>query len=223
MHALAALLKRDMLLAWRAPHAAMALAFFFLAITLVPFGVGADLILLQKLSTGLVWVGLVLSLLLSLENMFRGDLEDGSFDQLLLAAPALELLCLTKAFAHWLAIGVPLVLAAPLAGLLLNIAPQNLPALCLALLATSPALSFLGMVGSALAAGVRRGGLLAALLVMPLYVPLLIFGQAAFLDMQENGFSAAPSAPLAILLLFALAAILLAPLAAAAALRVRLQ
>lgn len=220
MHALTALLKRDMVLAWRGPHAAMALAFFFLAITLVPFGVGPDLILLQKLSGGLVWVGLVLAILLSLENMFRSDLEDGSFDQLLLAAPALELLCLTKALAHWLAIGVPLVLAAPLAGLLLNIAPHHLPALCLALLASSPALSFLGMVGSALAATVRRGGLLAALLVMPLYVPVLIFGQAAFLDMQKNGFF---SVPLAILWLLGLAAIFLAPIAAAAALRISLK
>lgn len=220
MTALFSLLKRDMVLAWRGQDMALAIAFLFLAVTLIPFGVGADLKLLQKLSTGLVWVGLILALLLSLENMFQADFEDGSFDQFMLAQPPLELICLTKAVAHWLAIGLPLVLMAPLAGLLLNIAPENLPALAMTLLVGSPSLSFLGMVGSALAVSVRRGGLLGALLVMPLYVPVLIFGSAAFTRALEGEIL---TPELLILFLFGVASALLAPLAAASALRVGLR
>lgn len=220
MSALGALMKRDMVLAWRGQGAGLAVAFFFLAITLVPFGIGPDLQLLQKLSTGLVWVSLILAMLLSLENMFQADMEDGSFDQLMLGGVPLELICLVKALAHWLAIGVPLVAFAPLAGLLLNISPDDLLALGVTLLAGSPALSLLGMVGSALAVSVRRGGLLGALLVMPLYVPVLIFGSTAFARALDGELL---SVELFILILFGLAAAFLSPLAGAAALRVSLR
>ena len=168
MNSFIALMRQDIALAWRQNSAGLSISFFMIAVALIPFGLGPDLKLLRDIAPGLVWVALLLAVLLSLESIFQADLEDGSFDQYLLSDTPLEILMLAKGLAHWLGVVLPLVLAAPLAGLLLNIdTPSLLPA-CLLLLAGSPAMSFLGMMGSALAAGVSRSGLLAALTVMPL-------------------------------------------------------
>ncbi|MGC6472392.1 MAG: heme exporter protein CcmB [Parvibaculales bacterium] len=217
--AMRVLFLRDARLLVRGNSTGLTLAFFFVAVAFLPFGLGPDLALLQRLAPGLVWVGLCLSVLLSLEHLFQSDLEDGSFDQLMLGPLPLEIICLTKALAHWAAVVLPLVLMSPVAGLFLNISPADLGLLVVALLSGSLALSFLGMVGAALAASVMRSGFLAALLVMPLYVPVLIFGSAALVQ----GLSGQSMiVELALLALFGLAAMLLAPLAAAMALRVRL-
>ncbi|MGC6512318.1 MAG: heme exporter protein CcmB [Parvibaculales bacterium] len=210
---------RDAGLFVRSNSTGLTLAFFFIAVAFLPFGLGPDLALLQKLAPGLVWVGLCLSVLLSLEHLFQSDLEDGSFDQLLLGPLPLEVICLTKALAHWVAVVLPLVFMSPVAGIFLNISPGDFGLLVMALLSGSLALSFLGMVGAALAASVVRSGFLAALVVMPLYVPVLIFGSAALVQGLAGR---SMLIELTLLALFGLAAMLLAPLAAAMALRARL-
>jgi len=217
---LSALCRRDILLAWRGTGAGLAIGFFFIAIMFLPFGIGADLHFLRALATGFIWVALMLAVLLSLEQMFQSDIEDGSFDQLLLGGVALEWVIIAKALAHWLGVILPLIVIAPLAGLLLNISPQALIFMLLVLLAGSPALSFLGIMGAALAAGIARSGLLAALLVMPLYVPILIFGNTG-LARALNGQTFAYE--IVILLLLGVASMCLSPLAPAAALRSRLK
>ncbi len=213
------LFQRDLRLSLRGNNTGLTLAFFFIAIAFMPFGVGPDLDLLQKLAPGLIWVGLCLAVLLSLEHMFQSDLEDGSFEQLLLGPLSLEIICLTKALAHWVGVVLPLVILSPVAGIFLNISPRDLGLLLMALLAGSLALSFLGMVGAALAASVVRGGFLTALLVMPLYVPVLIFGSAGFMQGLAGQ---SMKAELALLFLFGLSAAFLTPLVAAMALRARL-
>ena len=219
MRAMWLLFLRDVGLAVRGNSTGLTLAFFFVAVAFLPFGLGPDLALLQKLAPGLVWVGLCLAVLLSLEHMFQSDMEDGSFDQLLLGPLPLEMICMTKALAHWAAVVLPLVILSPVAGIFLNIRPTDLGLLVCALLAGSLALSFLGMVGAALAASVTRSGFLAALLVMPLYVPVLILGSAALMQGLAGN---AMMVELALLTLFGFSAMLLTPLAAAMALKVRL-
>ena len=220
MRSFTSLFLRDLRLAWRGNGAALAVGFFFIAVALVPFGIGPDLNMLQKIAPGLVWVSLVLAELLSLEQMFQADIEDGSFDQFMLAGTPLEMLAMAKGLAHWVGTVLPLVLLAPLAGLLLNIHPDSLFLMLITLLAGSPAMSFLGMMGSALSAGVARGGLLAALIVMPLYVPVLIFGSSALSLALAGDFD--PSA-LAVLVLLGLASLCLGPVVAAAGLRTVLR
>ena len=219
MRVMKILFLRDVGLFIRGNSTGLTLAFFFIAVAFLPFGLGPDLGLLQKLAPGLVWVGLCLSVLLSLEHLFQSDIEDGSFDQLMLGGLPLEMICLTKALAHWAAVVMPLILMSPVAGLFLNISPTDFGLLVTALLSGSLALSFLGMVGAALAASVVRSGFLAALLVMPLYVPVLIFGSAALV----RGLSGDTMwVELTLLGLFGLSSMLLAPLAAALALRARM-
>ncbi|HCV48251.1 MAG: heme exporter protein CcmB [PS1 clade bacterium] len=223
MNSFIALMRQDIALAWRQNSAGLSISFFMIAVALIPFGLGPDLKLLRDIAPGLVWVALLLAVLLSLESIFQADLEDGSFDQYLLSDTPLEILMLAKGLAHWLGVVLPLVLAAPLAGLLLNIDTPSLLPVCLILLAGSPAMSFLGMMGSALAAGVSRSGLLAALMVMPLYVPVLIFGSSALSQILTGAATDEWISAVFLLLSIGGAALFFGPLVAAAGLRAFLK
>ena len=223
MNSFIALMRQDIALAWRQNSAGLSISFFMIAVALIPFGLGPDLKLLRDIAPGLVWVALLLAVLLSLESIFQADLEDGSFDQYLLSDTPLEILMLAKGLAHWLGVVLPLVLAAPLAGLLLNIDTPSLLPVCVIVLAGSPAMSFLGMMGSALAAGVSRSGLLAALMVMPLYVPVLIFGSSALSQILTGAATDEWISAVFLLLSIGGAALFFGPLVAAAGLRAFLK
>lgn len=223
MNSFIALIRQDIALAWRQNSAGLSISFFMIAVALIPFGLGPDLKLLRDIAPGLVWVALLLAVLLSLESIFQADLEDGSFDQYLLSDTPLEILMLAKGLAHWVGVVLPLVLTAPLAGLLLNIDTPSLLPVCLILLAGSPAMSFLGMMGSALAAGVSRSGLLAALMVMPLYVPVLIFGSSALSQILTGAATDEWISAVFLLLSIGGAALFFGPLVAAAGLRAFLK
>ena len=191
---------------------------FFLALVVVmPFAIGPDLDLLSRLAPAILWVGALLASLLTLERMFQADAEDGSLDLLRLGPLPLEGLVAVKALAHWLTTGLPLSLAAPVLGLLLAIESRVAVVVTASLLIGTPALSLLGMVGAALTVGLRRGGVLLAILVLPLSVPVLIFGvgagNAAVLASGD------PGPPIMLLAAVSLAALALAPFAGAAALR----
>ncbi len=180
MSAFFALVRRDVRLATRVGGGGgMAVFFFLIVLSIVPFGIGPDLNLLTRIAPGMLWVALLLSALLTLDRLFQADQEDGTLDLLILAPQPLELTVLAKAVSHWLTTGLPLVIAAPILGLMLNLPLDGMLPLMGAMLIGSPALSLLGAVGAALAVGVRRGGLLISLLVLPFYVPVLIFGVSA--------------------------------------------
>ncbi|MBV0893166.1 heme exporter protein CcmB [Paracoccus sp. Z118] len=216
-----ALLIRDLQLATRAGGGfGLGLAFFLIVCTLVPFGVGPQGGTLARIAPGILWVGALLACLLSLDRIFALDWEDGSLDLLATAPVPLEGAVLVKAAAHWITTGLPLVLAAPLFGLLLHLPDAAQPWLVLSLAIGTPALSMLGAFGAALTVGLRRGGLLLSLLVLPLYVPTLIFGAEAVRLGAAGGDPATPLVFLAAITLAVLAAI---PFAASAALRVNLR
>jgi heme exporter protein B len=220
MRALAAILRRDLMLAVRAGGGAgQGLAFFFILVLVVPLGVGPDSATLARLAPGMLWVGALLATLLGLDRLFQPDFEDGSLDVLALSPLPLEALVLVKALAHWLATGLPLaVMAVPL-GVTLNLAPAAWPILVAALLAGTPALSLIGAFGAALTLGLRRGGLLLSIIVLPLYVPTLIFGARAVALAAEGQPALTALALLAGMTLLSAA---VAPVAAAAAIRVQL-
>lgn len=214
-------LARDVRLALRQGSAGtMALGFFVLVVVLFPLGVGPELNVLSRISAGVLWVAALLACLLSLDRLFQADFEDGSLDLLVLSPLPLEMMVLAKCVAHWLTSAMPLVVASPLLALLLNMDPEGLPVLVYALLLGTPALSLTGAVGAALTVGIRRGGVLLSLVVLPLYVPVLIFGVAA-VDAQIQGLGA--GAHLLILAAISLFAGVGAPWAAAAALRVAVE
>lgn len=218
MGSFTALLKRDLALAIRlGGGGATALAFFTLAVLMIPFGVGAELPVLARIAGGVLWVAALLACLLSLDRVFQADFEDGSLDQLLTSGMATELVVVAKALAHWLTTGLPIVVAAPVLGLMLAIPEAAVWPLILSLLAGTPALSFIGAVGAALTVGVRRGGLLLSILVLPLYVPTLIFG-ARVVEAATSGESA--GAAFLFLGAVSLFTFALCPVAAAWALRV---
>ena len=198
----------------------MAVVFFVIAVTLFPLGVGPELGLLSRIAPGAVWVAALLAALLSLDRLFVADHEDGSLEQLMLGVLPLELVVLAKAVAHWLTTGLPLAAAAPVLALLLNMSVDGLVILIVSLLLGTPILSLIGAVGAALTVGLRRGGALIALLVLPLYVPVLIFGvgavECAVLDVGVH-------ANLSILAGGLVGALVLGPLAAAAALRMTVE
>ncbi len=180
MTGLAALLARDLRLALRQrAELLLVVLFFLLTAALLPFGVGPEPNLLLGIAPGVIWVTALLAVLLSLDRLFLSDYEDGALDLLLLSPQPLELLLLTKVLAHWLTTGLPLMLAAPLIALSYGLPGEGLWPLMLALALGTPSLSLLGAVGAALALGARRGGVLVPLLVLPLYVPPLVFGAAA--------------------------------------------
>jgi heme exporter protein B len=216
------LLKRDIALAVRVGGGGgMAVLFFLIVVTVVPLGVGPNLNLLATIATGILWVALLLSALLTLDRLFQADYEDGTLDLLTMGTLPLELVAAAKAIAHWLTTGLPLVVASPLLGLLLNLNERDFPPLVLAMLVGTPALSFMGSIGAALTVSIRRGGLLASLLVLPFYIPVLIFGVVA-----AGGAAAMPGAGHQGLLLLgavALASLVVGPVAAAAALRANLR
>jgi len=213
-----ALLVRDLRLAFRQGGATgTALGFFLVVVAILPLGLGPDLKLLARLAPGLLWIALSLSALLSLDRLFHDDYEDGSLETLALGPLPLEAVAATKALAHWIATGLPLVLAAPAMALLLNLPIESFAALLFTMAAGSPALSFIGAIGASLTLGLRRGGLLLALLILPLYVPALIFGvNALTLAIADNAFV---TPPFLILAAISMASCVLAPLASAAALR----
>ena len=213
-----ALLRRDILVALRVGGGALTgVLFFLIVVVLMPFAVGPDLALLKKLGPAILWLGALLASLLTLDRLFAADHEDGSLDLLTMSRTPLELICLIKALAHWLVAGVPLAIAAPLFGLLLNLDAAATAGVVATLLVGTPALTFTGMIGAALAVTLRRGGLLLAVLVLPLSIPVLIFGVAASnaAVLEPDGFAA----PFSILCALSLAGLVIGPLAAAAALR----
>ena len=221
MSAFAAIVRRDLILAVR--HRAEAvnpLLFFLIVASLFPLGTGARRETLELVAPGVFWVGVLLAVLLSLERMFRSDFEDGSLELMLISPRPLPLLVLAKILAHWLVTGLPLLAAAPLVALLLGLPAGSLPVLLAALALGTPALSATGAIGVALTVGLRRGGVLLSLLVLPLYIPVLVFGASAV-----STAAAGLPAPGQLYLLGALAvlSLSLAPLAAAAALRISLS
>ena len=216
-----ALLLRDLRLATRAGGGfGLGLAFFLIVCTLVPFGVGPDAGTLTRIAPGILWVGALLACLLSLDRIFALDREDGSLDLLATAPLPLEGVVAVKAAAHWLTTGLPLVAAAPVFGLLLHLPAAALPLLLGSLVLGTPALSMLGAFGAALTVGLRRGGLLMSLLVLPLYIPTLIFGAEA---VRRGAAGADGTTPLVLLAGITLAVLAAIPFATAAALRVNLR
>jgi heme exporter protein B len=216
-----AVLARDLRLGLRhGSDLAMVVSFFVLAAVLFPFGVGPEINLLARISAGVVWVTALLAAMLSLDRLFQADYEDGSLDQLALSPAPLSVIVLAKATAHWLTTGLPLIVVAPALGLLLHLDPAGFAPLLLAMLIGTPSLSLFGAIGAALTLGARRGGALVALLVLPLVLPVLIFGVGA-VEAAVTGLGARPH----LLILGALlaAALPLAPLAAAVALRQALE
>lgn len=215
------LLSRDLKLAIRAGGGfGLALAFFLIVIVLVPFGVGPRTDVLARIAPGILWVGALLACLLSLDRLFATDFEDGSLELLATAPLPLESLVATKALAHWLTTGLPLTLAAVVFSVLLNLPTGGIPWLVAGLAIGTPALSMIGAFGAALTVGLKRGGLLLSLLVLPLYVPTLIFGA----EVTRRGAEAMPTTtPLLLLALITLGTIACLPFAAAAALRMNLR
>ena len=219
--ALKALLWRDVALARKQGGGlGAALSFILAVVVLVPLSVGPDLNLLARLAAGLMWLALLLAVLLTADRIFQQDLEDGTLDLMTMAPVPFELVALVKAIAHWLTVSLPLALIAPPLGLMLNLDIASLPVLWLAMGAGSLALSLLAALGGAITAGLRRGGLLISILILPLYVPVLVFGVSAT-TMMMGPQSALPS--LLILLAITLVCLVVSPLACAAALRAYLR
>jgi heme exporter protein B len=215
---LGALIRRDIRIAVRVGGGALIGVLFFLTVVvLMPFALGPDLALLARLGPAILWLGALLASLLTLDRLFTADHDDGSLDLILMSRTPLELVCAAKALAHWLAAGVPLIVATPVLGLLLNLDGPATLAVALTLLAGTPALTFTGMIGAALAVTLQRGGLLLAVLVLPLSIPVLIFGVAASNVAIAGQLSF--STPFSILCALSLASLVIGPFAAAASLR----
>lgn len=216
-----ALLQRDLRLAARSPGQwLLPLAFFIAALALFPLGVGADAALLARIAPGVVWVCALLAMMLSVGTLFSGDWQDGTLEQMLVGRHWLPGLVATRVLAHWLQSGAPLVLLAPVAGLLFNLDGASVAMLALSLLLGTPILSLLGALGGALTLGLRNGATLVFLLVLPLAVPALIFGSGAVVAAQHGEPAQAPLSLLAALLIFTT---LVAPPATAAALRIAVE
>ncbi len=218
MMAFVALLRRDLLLAVRRRgDLANPLIFFVMVTSIFPLALGGDPRLLAAVAPGVVWVAALLAALMSMDALFREDFADGSLEQMLLSPCPHSVLVGARVLAHWLVAGLPLVLLAPLLALLLNLPVEAMPALLLSLLLGTPVLSLVGAIGVALTVGLRRGGMLLALLMLPLYIPVLIFGAGAV----EHAASGLPwTAPILFLAAMLALAVTLAPPAAAAALRI---
>jgi heme exporter protein B len=197
--------------------ASIGAVFFLIMVAIIPFAVGPDLALLARIGPAILWVAALLATLLGLDRLFEGDSEDGSLDVLINAGLPLELTVLVKCAAHWTASALPLVILSPLFGLMLGMGAGPLALVALSLLAGTPALTMIGAIGAALTVSLRRGGLLLAVLALPLAIPVLIFGVSA--ASAASGGAAPFAAPFLMLCAFSLGAIALAPFAAAAALR----
>ena len=216
-----ALLLRDVRLAMRAGGGlGLSLAFFLIVVVLVPFGVGPEMGLLSKIAPGILWVGALLACLLSLDRIFALDFEDGTLDLLATAPLPLEAVVSVKSLVHWITTGLPLVLAAPVLGVLLGLQSDAFYWIVLSLLLGTPALSVIGTFGAALTVGLKRGGLLLSLLVLPLYVPTLIFGA----ELARRGIAGMDvGTPMSLLLGITFASIALLPFASAAVLKINLR
>ena len=213
-----ALIRRDLMLATRqGGGAGTAIGFFVTVIVLLPLGLGPDQALLQRIAPGALWIALLLSVLLSAERIFQSDYEDGSLDAMALGVVPLELVVLAKAAAHWLTTALPLAIAAPVLGFLINVDTSAIAPLSLAMILGSLFLSLLAALGAAITVALRRGGLLVSLLILPFYVPCLIFGVAA------SSLSELVGPSLLMLTALTLASLVLVPIAAAAALRAYLK
>ncbi len=222
MNAFLTLVKRDIGLALREGSAlGTALGFYLIVVTLLPLGLGQDINLHARIAPGVLWVGLLLSALLTLDRIFHADFEDGTLEQLALGPLPLELVTAAKSLAHWLTSTLPLIVIAPILGLLLNLDIASYGALVATMVAGTPAISFLGAIGAALTLGVRRGGLLHALLILPLYVPTLLFGVSALGAATLASGAFLP--PFLLLCAVSLGAVALSPFAAAAALRYQIR
>lgn len=222
MSSAVALFRRDVMLAWREGGATgTALGFYLVVVAIIPLGLGPDLNLLSRIAPGVLWVALLLASLLSADRIFHNDYEDGSLDILAMGPLPLEVVAALKSLAHWVTTGVPLALMAPVLGLLLNLPIEAYPLLMLSMLAGTPAVSFVAAIGAALTLGLRRSGVLLALLVLPLYVPVLIFGVATVSAASVG--PASPWPPFLILCALSLASLVLAPIASAAALRTAMR
>ena len=219
--AFSVLIRRDLLLAFRR-RAEMAnpLLFFILVTSLFPLGIGANPNLLQAVAPGIIWVAALLAALLSLDSVFRSDFEDGSLEQYLLSSHPVSVLVLAKIIAHWLITGLPLLLVSPLLGVLLGLPADGIKTLFFTLLLGTPVLRLIGAVGVALTVGLRKGGMILSLLVLPLYIPLLIFASSA-VDSAAAGMPI--TAHLSLIAALLVLALSLAPFATAAALRVSLS
>jgi heme exporter protein B len=212
---------RDLTLAWRRRADVLSTLFFFIiVVSLFPLGIGPETQLLRSIAPGVVWVAALLASMLSLGRIFANDYHDGTLEQMLLTPQPLFLVVLGKVFAQWLVSEVPLVLIAPLIGIQFDLPLETLVILCLSLVIGTPVLSLIGSIGAALTLGLRGGGVLIALLILPLYVPVLIFGAGA-VDASINGQSAAPH--LYLLGAVSVLSLAFAPWATSAALRISLE
>jgi heme exporter protein B len=214
------LFRRELLLSWRqGGEIGLALGFFVLAVVLFPLGVGPETEILRRVGAGIIWVAALLAAVLSLDRLFAADFADGSLDLLALSAMPLEGVVVIKCAAHWVTAGLPLVVLSPFLALLLDLDTAAIPILVLGLLIGTPTLSLLGAIAAALTLGARRPGVLSSLLVLPLYLPVLIFGSGAV----EASVAGGARPHLLLLGALSLAALPLAPFATAAALRQALE
>lgn len=216
-----AILLRDLILAWRQGGGfGAALGFMLAVIVVIPLALGPDQALLRRLAPGIMWMTLLLAVLLTAERIYSQDLEDGSLELLTMTGLPLEALAVAKSLAHWLTVGLPLAFVSPFVGFMLNLEASQLPLLMATMLIGSFALSMLAALGGAVTAGLRRGGLLISLLIMPLYLPTLIFGMSAVMS-STTPTGATPS--VMVLLAITLVSCVLSPWASAAALRIYLR
>lgn len=220
-HAFFAVIRRDLILALRRRSEMVnPLLFFVLVITLFPLGIGAQPHLLQAIAPGIIWVSALLAAMLSLDSLFRSDFDDGSLEQMLLSPHPTAVLVLGKIIAHWLVTGLPLLLVAPLLAVFLGMPDSALTVLLLTLLLGTPVLSLIGAIGVALTIGLRQGGMILSLLVLPLYVPVLIFAGNA-VEMAGSGLPV--DAQISILISILLMALVLVPLPVAVALKMSIN
>jgi heme exporter protein B len=217
MKLILALIRRDLALSFRqGGGAGTALGFFLAVVVLLPIGIGPDQALLARIAPGALWISLLLSVLLSADRIFQQDYEDGSLDIMTMGPVPFEMVALAKAVAHWLSTSLPLAIAAPVLGFLVNLEPAAILPLCVAMVLGSVALSLLAAIGAAVTVGLRRGGLLVSILVLPLYIPVMIFGLSASQPGAAEGLT---TASLLILAAITLVSLVVSPLASAAALR----
>ena len=215
------IIKRDLLLAIRRQSDVLTTLFFFIiVVSLLPLSVGPEMNMLRVMAPGVVWVAALLASMLSLGRMFSNDYLDGTLEQMLLSPQSLSLLVLGKAIAHWLVTGMPLVLMAPVLGIQYDLPVDALLVLTVSLLLGTPVLSLIGAIGAALTLGLRGGGVLVSLLVLPLYIPVLIFGAGA---VEANMSGVNFDAHLSLIGAFLLVSLVLAPWAAASSLKVSLE
>ena len=223
---LASLVRRDLRIARRQGATAVQGAMFFsIVVTMLPFGLGPDLALLSQIAPGVLWIAFVLASLLTLDRLFQADYEDGSLDVITVSGVPLENVVLAKGLVHWLSNVLPLILVAPLLALLLKLEAGALAMVVLTLVTGTLGLTFVGAIGAALTVGVRRGGLLTALLVLPLFVPALIFaiGAVDAVRLGATGGFSWTEPNLLLLAAFSLVGLVLGPIAAAAALRLNVS